>query len=111
MCTEEKKPSPFKWTILTSNKNELKQQAAFEELPSLLSMPLPLLPQNPVKDFHAVTERVGGSNETFLHRRKTLIQMRLSDFIRVGGAIEPIVEPNVCQPHAQAQSHVKNPIN
>lgn len=111
MCTEGKKPSPFKWTILTSKKNELKQQAAFEELPSLLSMPLPLLPRNPVKDFHAVTERVGGSNETFLHRRKTLIRMRLSDFIRVGGAIEPIVEPNVCQPHAQAQSHAKNPIN
>lgn len=89
-------PSPFRWTILTNNKNELKQQAAFEELPSLLSMPPPLLPQNPVKDFHAVTVRVGGSNETFLHRWKTLIRMRLSDYVCVGGAIEPIVEPNSC---------------
>lgn len=53
-------PSSFRWTILTNNKNELKQQAASEELPS---MPLPLLPRNPVKDFHAVAVRVGGSNE------------------------------------------------
>lgn len=37
--------------------------------------------------------------------------MRLSDFIRVGGAVEPIVEPNSCQPYAQAQPHaIKSPL-